>query len=200
MASGLRALVTGSEAGFGRAVASGLGELGLELVRDDPVALVVHAAVDPFALEPRSLADTSLEDWQRSCDAVLRSALECAQAAYRSLHRSGGVLVFVTPTVGITGAAHLVAYAAAVEGVRALAKSAARQWGGAGIRVNCVAPRVELLAPDGGSLSPDVAEPALGAVPADARAVASAIALLASEGFVVTGATIVVDGGVVMIP
>jgi len=200
MTTGVRALVTGSESGFGRAVASALGDLGVELVHDDPVALVVHAAVDPVALEPRTLAETSAEDWQRSCDEVLRSALECAQDAYRRLHGSGGSLVFVTPTIGITGAAHLVAYAAAVEGVRALAKSAARQWGGARIRVNCVAPRAELLAPDAGPLSPDVAEPALAGVPADVGAVASAITLLAAEGIVVTGATIVVDGGVVMIP
>ena len=131
MTTGVRALVTGSESGLGRAVASALGDLGVELVHDDPVALVVHAAV---------------------------------------------------------------------EGVRALAKSAARQWGGARIRVNCVAPRAELLAPDAGPLSPDVAEPALAGVPADVGAVASAITLLAAEGIVVTGATIVVDGGVVMIP
>ena len=207
MIGGRRALVTGGDSGFGLAVAHGLAELGAELVAlrslrhaEGPVDVVVHADLDPFAFEPEALADTSAEDWQRRCEAVLRSALECAQTAHRLMHGAGGLLVFVTPTIGITGAAGLVPFATAVEGVRALAKSAARQWGSAGIRVNCVAPRAELLSPAAGRLSPEVAEPALGATPVDAGAVASVIALLVSAGSLVTGATVVVDGGVVMAP
>ena len=44
--------------------------------------------------------------------------------------------------VGMAGAAELAPYAAAMEGVRVLAKSAARQWGADGIRVNAVSPGV----------------------------------------------------------
>ena len=41
----------------------------------------------------------------------------------------GGAFVVITPVVGMSGAAELGPYSAAVEGVRLLAKSAARQWG-----------------------------------------------------------------------
>jgi 3-oxoacyl-[acyl-carrier protein] reductase len=115
------------------------------------------------------------------------------------LQGRGGRIVFVTPTVALTGAAQLVPYASAVEGIRALAKSAARQWGTDGITVNCVAPPVELL---GDATSPPGLEAAaLGREP-DARAdVAPVLALLAAPGaHFVTGTTIVLDGGRVMAP
>jgi 3-oxoacyl-[acyl-carrier protein] reductase len=104
----------------------------------------------------------------------------------------GGRLVLVTPTVGLTGAPELVPYATAVEGMRALAKSAARQWGGHGIAVNCVAPPIELVA--GAASQPPVGGWALGHI-------APVVALLAGEAaHSVTGTTITVDGGVVMAP
>jgi 3-oxoacyl-[acyl-carrier protein] reductase len=208
MAGGARALVTGSDAGFGRELAQQLADRGVELVPDGrgdgsvdgPVDMVVHADVDPVALEPRPLAATSPEDWHRRCEAVLRVAFDCARRAHGLLRPGGGLLVFVTPTVGITGAAELVPYATAIEGMRSLAKVAARQWGAVGIRVNCVAPAVELLTPAPGRLGPDVAEAALGDDRVGAAAVAGVIALLADDAVAVTGATVPVDGGVVMAP
>jgi 3-oxoacyl-[acyl-carrier protein] reductase len=103
----------------------------------------------------------------------------------------------VTPTAGLTGQAGLVPYVTAVEGIRAMAKSAARQWGRDRITVNCVAPPIELMveghdAPAGGPL---------GRAPSARQDVAAAIALLAGDqAAFVTGATIVVDGGIVMAP
>jgi 3-oxoacyl-[acyl-carrier protein] reductase len=134
---------------------------------------------------------------------MLRAALHCCQAAGRELSERGGRLVLVTPTIALTGAAGLVPYATAVEGMRAMAKSAARQWGERGITVNCVAPPVELMAP-ARAAAPDglaLTAPPLGREP-DARAdVAPVVALLAAEAaHFVTGATIPVDGGLVMAP
>ena len=92
-----------------------------------PLDAVVHAAVDPDALVRSRIVDTADADWDRRCEAPLRAALVCAEAAFAQLEDRGGRLVFVTPTVSLTGAAGLVAYTTAVEGIRALAKSAARQ-------------------------------------------------------------------------
>ena len=207
MLDGRRVLVTGCDAVLGSEIVLGLEDLGASAsivaatelgAQTGVVDVVVHSAFD--VIERQTLAETTGADWSRRCEEVMRDALLCSQGAYALLRGAGGLLVFVTPTLGMTGAAELVPYASAVEGMRALAKSAARQWGGIGIRVNCVAPSAEQVSPGVGPLSPDVAEAALGATPAGRDAVASAIALLATERSPITGATVVVDGGVVMVP
>ncbi len=167
-----------------------------------PLDAVVHAAIDPEALAPGPVRIIADAGWDRRCEAPLRAALGCAQAAYDALHGRGGRLVFVTPTVGLTGAAGLVPYATAVEGIRALAKSAARQWGGDGITVHCVAPPLELVAADGrGAPEPTIGEPALGRVPDGRADVAPVVAwLVGPAGRSVTGLTVPVDGGIVMAP
>jgi NAD(P)-dependent dehydrogenase (short-subunit alcohol dehydrogenase family) len=217
-------LVTGGGTGVGRAIALGLEDAHATVIAVDgdlasraaaeaafakardaagPLDAVVHSYVDPAALAAESLADTPEADWDRRCEAMLRAALHCCQAAGRVLSGRGGSLVLVTPTIALTGAAGLVPYATAVEGMRAMAKSAARQWGWRGITVNCVAPPVELMAPDRAE-TPDglaLTEPPLGRGPDVRTDVAPVIALLATEqAHFVTGATIPVDGGLVMAP
>jgi len=221
MLAGRVVLVTGGRAGIGRGIALGLGDAGATVaVVDGPIAsrggaegafadavaahgpldTVVHALVDPAALVEASLADTDEAAWDARCEALLRTALYCCQAAYVQLEQRGGRLVLVTPTVGLTGAAGLVPYATAVEGMRAMAKSAARQWGARGITVNCVAPPVELMTREAREAAPG-GRPALGRAP-DARTdVAPVIAFLAAApSHLVTGTTIAIDGGVVMAP
>ncbi len=166
-----------------------------------PIDVFVHAVVDPAALVPAPLADTDAGTWDRRCEAVLRTALACLPAAFANLAGRGGRVVVVTPTVALTGAAGLVPYATAAEALRALAKSAARQWGEHGIAVNCVAPPVGLLAPSAAPSDPGIEAPALGRAPDGRADVAPVVALLAAApAHFVTGATLVVDGGVVMAP
>jgi 3-oxoacyl-[acyl-carrier protein] reductase len=224
MLSGRVVLVTAGDTGIGRAIALGLedkhaivavvdgdfasfaqAEATFARAREaaGPLDAVVHAFVDPDALTTQSLAETTETDWDHRCEAMLRAALYCCRAAGRELSARGGRLVVVTPTIALTGAAGLVPYATAVEGMRAMAKSAARQWGEWGITVNCVAPPVELLAPAGAHAPSGLAlaEPALGRAPDPRTDVAPVVALLAADAaHLVTGATIPVDGGVVMAP
>jgi len=170
-------------------LADALVALGAELVGSEgPVDVVVHVVTGD--LDEVLLADLTLEAWDRRCDLPIRDAIDVAQAAHARMAGRGGRIVFVTPSLGLTGAAGLVPLATAAEGVRSLAKTAARQWGPDGIRVSCVARRVA---------GPVVAIPTF--EDPGVEDVAGAIALLASdEASGVTGATLVVDGGTVLVP
>ena len=166
-----------------------------------PLDLVVHAHTDPDALTLAELADTDEAAWERRCEALLREALWVAQAAFAAFADRGGHLVFVTPTIGMSGAIGLAPYASAIEAVRALAKSAARQWGEFGIRVNCVAPPVEVVDPFRRISGPWLAPVALGRETDPRTDLAPAIALLSADAaHFVTGTTLVVDGGILMAP
>ncbi len=137
-------------------------------------------------------------DWELRGEALLRAALHDCRRAYAALRGRGGRIVLVTPTIAIVGADGFAPAAMAFEGMRTLAKTAARQWGHLGITANCVAPSLDAF-----GIAHDVdgpVVPALGRVPTMtdvARVVAS---LLGDAGAAVTGTTVIVDGGVVMAP
>lgn len=166
-----------------------------------PIAGVVHAAIDPVAFERVPMHAVDDARWDAVWEQTMRRTLFVLQAGHTQMHDGGGAFVFVTPVVGMAGAAELAPYAAAMEGVRVLAKAAARQWGAVGIRVNCLAPapeHVPIGVPSGAlALSP----PALGG-PGDPEAdLAPVVAWLLGDGaHFVTGLTLSVDGGVWMAP
>jgi len=116
-----------------------------------------------------------------------------------SPHGDGRVVV-VTATAGVSGAPGSVPFVAAVEGVRSLAKSAARQWGGTGISVNCVSVPLELLAPTHAGHTSFLPPPAR-VRDNPVADVAGAVEFLCSPGARgISGATLLVDGGAVMAP
>jgi 3-oxoacyl-[acyl-carrier protein] reductase len=172
-------------------VAAALRARGADVVTGDgPVDAVVHVVTDPDGMVERPVAAMDVEEWDRRGDGVLRDAIAAAQDAHRRMHERGGRLVFVVPSLGLTGAAGLAPLATAAEGVRAMAKTAARQWGALGITVGCLARRVA---------GPVVAISST-AEPSDDE-VADVIAVLASEQLhAATGATLVLDGGTVLVP
>lgn len=174
--------------GDGR-LAAALARHGAQIVgADGPVDAVVHLVTGD--LEEHALADTTPAEWAERCDRPVLEAIDAAQAAHRRMAGRGGRVIFVVPSFGLTGAAGLTPLATAAEGVRSLAKTAARQWGDDGITVSCVAQRLA---------GPVVALESLPEPTIDD--VAATIALLASEhAGAVTGATLVVDGGTVLVP
>lgn len=165
-------------------------------------AAVVHVCGDESALVPSPVGSTEAADWDARGERLLRSSLFTLQAAHGALSASGGGrIVLVTATTGISGAPMIVPFVTAVEGVRAMAKSAARQWGASGITVNTVLVPLEMIAPRGSGLTSFLSPPALGALPSAADDLAAAISWFAGRrGEGITGATIVVDGGSVMAP
>lgn len=152
----------------------------------DAVDLVVIPVLDPLRLAAASLADDDLSAWRSRCEGPLSSVRDGLQEAYRRLRPQGGVVVVVVPTLCMTGAAGLTAYAAAAEGARALAKAVARAWAVDGIRVNCVAVEAAALHGDAETFR---------------LSVAPLVALLASgDAKGLAGATLVADGGELMLP
>jgi 3-oxoacyl-[acyl-carrier protein] reductase len=187
--------LTGGEAGLAEALTGA----GATVVSVEPIFsaerrpdAVVHAALDPVALEPRQLVDVDDARFEAVWERGMRAAIACCQSAYRAFAGGGGRIVFVVPTVSMSGAPGLAPLCALLEGQRLLAKSAARQWGAAGITVNVLAPALHGFDGDAISLAP----PALGSV--DVGEVL--VGILSPEMRSVTGATVGADGGIWMSP
>lgn len=162
----------------------------------DGVVLVVGG--EPASEQP---FETMTPDrWHRDVELRIASVLAVLCDA-RVAMPGGGRIVLVVPTLGITGAAGLVSYTTAVEGIRAMAKSAARQWAGAGIGVNTVAVPVGLIAPELASADAHLTAPALGRDTDLLTTITRAVrVLLGRELELLVGSTVVVDGGSVMLP
>ena len=162
---------------------------------DERPDAVVYAALDPVALEALPLVDVDDARFEHIWESGMRAAIACCQSAFLAFGGAGGRIVFVVPTVSMSGAPGLAPLCALLEGQRILAKSAARQWGPVGITVNVLAPA--LAGFDGDTIS--LAPPALGAVEAgDVGEVL--VGLLAPEMRLVTGTTVGADGGIWMAP
>jgi 3-oxoacyl-[acyl-carrier protein] reductase len=206
------------DAGFGTALVEALERrAGATVFRaeagDDPAGLaavldgapdataLVHVCGDDAALESGTLESTDAAAWDAGCERELRRSLASLQAAHaRFSGGGGGRIVIVTATAGVSGAARAAPLLAALEGTRSMAKSAARQWGAAGISVNCVAVPLALLAPSHASCTAFLPPAAISRDdPIDD--VAGAVEFLAGPGAEgISGATLIVDGGAVMAP
>ena len=137
-------------------------------------------------------------DGDAAVDETIWHTLVALQTAHSSM-AGGGRIVLIVPTIGMAGAAGLVDYTTAIEGIRSMAKSAARQWGSEGIVVNMIAAPLALFAVDG-----DVSHLTAAAVQVEATLIHSIVEvarfLLRGDLDHLTGDTIVVDGGSVMLP
>ena len=190
---------TGIGAGTGTGISTGIGA-GVSLIgRPD---LVVH--VPPVPASPVPLVDQTTQRWVEACEAPMAEAFAVARACRPHLSDRAR-LVWVMPTVAMGGAAGFVGSAAASEGIRALAKSAARQWGPEGLTtaVLAVAPEVAFTPEAGAELAATttLADPALGRPGDPYGDLAPLLDLLADPAArFVTGATLVADGGVWMSP
>jgi NAD(P)-dependent dehydrogenase (short-subunit alcohol dehydrogenase family) len=177
-----------------------LGEMKSELGGID---VIVHLWAHGDALTPCEVESMSEQRWADACESTLDGAYRLAQAAHPHLAASHGRLIYVVPAIAMGGAPGYAAYAAAGEGVRALAKGIAKTWGKYGITVNTLAvnaanavgAEAATRSASGQSLSP----PALGRVGDPASDIAPVVALLADDdAHFVTGSTLVLDGGVWM--
>lgn len=198
-----KVVVIGPSGGVASALADGLGAaLGghdtLSASDFDSVVITVGTEPMPHLAE---ITTVSSAQWDVGVGDTMWETLVALQRAHSALENRGGRIVVVVPTVGIAGAAGLVPYTTAVEGIRAMAKSATRQWGRDGVVVNLIAAPVRLFAE---GLSESDAHLTNPAVANDSTLVHSIVEtakfLLRSDIEHLAGETIVADGGSVMLP
>ena len=150
--------------------------------------------------------DHSFEAWQKVLDVDLTGAFLCAQRAARRMIAGGkgGRIVNVTSVHEHVPKAGSAAYCAAKGGLGLLTKVMALELAEHGITVNSVAPG-EIATPMTGNEDVDprtVERPGIPAGrPGAAREIAHAIVYLVSpEASYTTGASFVIDGGMLLMP
>ncbi|MCX8051684.1 MAG: 3-oxoacyl-ACP reductase FabG [Chlorobi bacterium] len=147
----------------------------------------------------------SESDWDEVIATNLRSVFTMTKAVLRPmLAQRQGRIVNISSVVGITGNAGQANYAASKAGVIAFTKSAARELASRNILVNCIAPGY-IETDMTGKLTDQQRQALLQSVPLGRAGtgddVAAVVAFLLSEDArYITGQTIAVDGGMVMLP
>ena len=201
---GKTALILGGSDSVRGAVERGLAALGAVIESDIARAtgranVVIIPVTDSGGLTPALLADMDEDEWIRRCEAPLRAMRVAMQQAHAILVDHGGSIVLLVPTIAITGAAGFSHYSAVGEGARSLAKAAARGWGAKGITVNCLGLTPQQLCPEMEAQTVATKVPkALGRVPDLETEIARFIATFVTGPGIVTGMTIMVDGGDLM--
>ena len=149
------------------------------------------------------LARMSDDDWHVVIDTNLSSVFYTCRAAARSMmKRRAGAIVNVSSIVGVHGNWGQTNYAASKAGIIGFTKSLARELGSRNVRANVVAPgyvrtRLTEVLPEGATKTMLDATP-LGRL-GDPEDVAGAVRFLcADEARFVTGAVLLVDGGLGM--
>ena len=167
-----------------------------------PEGLVNNAGIFPRA---RAL-DMELTEWERVLRVNLTGTFLCACAVARLMKDAGGgVIVNMASGRALAGAARGAHYSATKGGIIALTKSLALDWAAYGIRVNCVIPGVTDTAQPRGELSDDELYALGSRVPlgriGQPQDIAAAVAfLLGEDSAYMTGQSIAVNGGAIMIP
>lgn len=146
-----------------------------------------------------------VEEWQRTIAVNLTGVFLVSQAALPRLIERRGTIVNMASVAGIKGQPFSAAYCASKGGVIALTRALAVEYGGRGVRVNCVCPggvETPILAgfvpPEGADVSAmtrmaPLVEPERLIRPEE---IAEMVSYLASDrAAVVTGASMVLDAG-----
>jgi NAD(P)-dependent dehydrogenase (short-subunit alcohol dehydrogenase family) len=219
---GDNALVTGAGNGIGRGIADALEKEGAKVFRADlaeadlsrpegaaklaeeairalkKVSIYVHCA-SPRRQESQTIKDVKFEEWREMLAVNLDAAFLISQKLSRHMIAEGvkGRILLIT-SLHAESPRNLPHYSASKAGQTMLVKELARALGPHGIRVNAIAPGA---IPGGGFNAPPgmVEKIPLRRFGTPADVAGMALAVLSERfGAYVTGATLVVDGGIAL--
>ena len=222
---GDKALVTGAGRGIGRGIAQALRAEGAEVLGVDlenadlafdlssrPVSLLLERAIEKLktlsilvhcASPRRQESQTALEvteaQWREMLEVNLNAGFLLAQAAAKQMIARAirGRILFIT-SLHAYSPRNLPHYSASKAGQTMVVRELARALGPHGIRVNAIAPGA---IPGGGFNAPPgmTDKIALRRLGKPEEVAAMAVAVLSERfGSYVTGATLVVDGGIAL--
>lgn len=164
--------------------------------------LVNNAAV--FSVVPMSRSpfdEITLDEWDLMMRVNVRGTWQVCKAVIPAMRAAGyGKIVNISSGTALKGSASRIHYVTSKAAILGFTKVLAREVGGDGIRVNCVAPGSTLSeeAPDEGAMSyrqTQVSGRALQRVMLPPDVVGAVRFLLGPESDFITGQTLVVDGG-----
>jgi 2-hydroxycyclohexanecarboxyl-CoA dehydrogenase len=204
----LAAVVQEITATGGRAIAAS-GDVGIraDVARWVEVTAAEYGTVDILVNNAQSsvqrgLEKTTDEDIEIAFRSGTLGTLYAMQACLPYLKRRGGSIVNFGSPAAINGDRSFGAYAVAKEGIRALTKVAAHEWGRYDIRANVISPAA--LSPAAAKFRdayPErfaavLAETPLGRLGDPVADIGRAVVALSSDDLrYLTGATLVLDGG-----
>ncbi|KGK59392.1 3-oxoacyl-ACP reductase [Xanthomonas cannabis pv. phaseoli] len=157
------------------------------------IDILVNNAFDP-SVPFSSILELSAEQLQRNLDLGPVAYLRAMQAAYPYLKASGaGRIINFGSMAGVVGMAGYGPYNMAKEAIRALTRTAAREWGAGKITVNTILPVAQTWGPEANVPAPT--NP-LGRYGSPEEDIAPVVLFLAStDSQFITGSSLTPDGG-----
>lgn len=163
--------------------------------------ILVNNAYDFSPGWRRPVLETTTEDMRRAFDLGPISNLRFMQACFPYMDGRDGRIINLASCVGVISHSGYVAYSATKEAIRAVTRTAAREWGDRRVTVNSIAPvsdtdsyRDEIAYRNGAAPHPPI--PRIGDPEKDLAPIA--LFLAGADAGYVTGYTFFGDGGLTM--